>query len=580
MIKRKRYLTPFSPLFLPPSVVTYLLHHIRRFAPLIVTGGDIPRRAIEKERIMKKSANQIRLITLITAMCILMGCAGATIAADKDDEKNPHLWKPRVKSVSVFKNGLGFFLSEAETELDEGWCVSSQIPPAAFGTLAIFSHDEDKMVDIVGSGTGQVIEFDGVDAPDTEEARRERLEANMELNVQLTYKREDQDLTVAGRLRSIGPKYVILKAKSSNFAVEIDSITKMKILDLPIRVHLHDTSDEKKVPKKAKLGMAYLRKGVTWIPEYSLKILDEDTAELTLRGTLVNEAEDLIHCDVNFVVGVPHFVHTNYMAPIAVGQMIRTIGTAVAPQAIRSQIMNRGAIVRNTQRDLRVVDQPVPAAAGNLKKVTGSLPSLAGPGGTDYTVYTKKDLTVRKGEKAIVTLFRHRIKYSHIYRWSLPGKLQHNLVLHNSTPTAWTTGPCLAISDGRPLSEDLLKYVPRGASGELPVTTAINVATDVSETEIKRKLKAHSPRSHHYLDLVTLRGTIKVRNFEKRKIKVVVTQTVAGKPTEATEKGKIIINTQKLQLQKREGRIVWTIEVEPGKTNEMTYVYERYVPSG
>ena len=48
-------------------------------------------------------------------------------------------------------------------------------------------------------------------------------------------------------------------------------------------------------PQKATLGMAYLRKGITWIPDYTLKVLDDDNAELTLRGTLVNEAEDLIH---------------------------------------------------------------------------------------------------------------------------------------------------------------------------------------------------------------------------------------------------------------------------------------------
>ena len=61
--------------------------------------------------------------------------------------------------------------------------------------------------------------------------------------------------------------------------------------------------------------MAYLRKGITWIPDYTLKVLDDDNAELTLRGTIVNEAEDLIHTDVHLVVGVPHFVHTEYMAP-------------------------------------------------------------------------------------------------------------------------------------------------------------------------------------------------------------------------------------------------------------------------
>ena len=74
----------------------------------------------------------------------------------------------------------------------------------------------------------------------------------------------------------------------------------------------------------------------------------DTTAELTLRGTVVNEAEDLIHCDVNLVVGVPHFVHTNFLAPIAVGQIIRTIGTAVAPAEFKGQIMSRSSIASNS----------------------------------------------------------------------------------------------------------------------------------------------------------------------------------------------------------------------------------------
>jgi len=517
------------------------------------------------------------------AMGIALGFAATAMATPNGDEENPHLWKPKVKSVSVFKNGLGFFMREGKVALDEGWCVSEHVPPAAFGTLAIYSHDEKSTVDIIGSGPGQIVEFDGVDSPDTIEARRERLEANMELRLELSYERDEKTLTVAGKLRSVGPKYAILQAKASNFAVPIAAITRLRVLDLPIRVHLQNAEAGKQhtSPDSATIGMAYLRKGITWIPEYTLKILDDETAELTLRGTLVNEAEDIIHCDVNFVVGVPHFVHTDFMAPIAVGQLIRTIGTAVAPKQLRKQFMNQAAIGSNAfiSPQLDVVTKPPKSGAGNLAAAVGNLPSLAGPGGTDYTVYTKSDLTVRRGEKAIVTLFTRKIRYSHVYRWELPGKLRHLLVLHNSTPTAWTTGPCLAVSDGRPLSEDLLKYVPQGGSGEIPVTTAINVANDISETEIDRKLKAHSPKDKVHYDLVKLRGTVKVRNFEKRAIKVIVTQSVPGKPTGASDKGKITIDTRKLRLLERTGRIQWILEIKPGQTREVTYVYERYVPS-
>ena len=130
----------------------------------------------------------------------------------------------------------------------------------------------------------------------------------------------------------------------------LEGITRLQVLELPLRIHVAGSGD--KPVQKPSLGMAYLRQGITWIPDYTMKVLDDETAELTLRGTLVNEAEDLIHSDVHLVVGVPHFVHTGYLAPLAVGQVIRSIGAAVGnlgvPPGVQSQIMNSAAIVRKT----------------------------------------------------------------------------------------------------------------------------------------------------------------------------------------------------------------------------------------
>src|SRR5262249_7096240 len=91
------------------------------------------------------------------------------------DEPNPRVWQPRTKSVAVFKNGMGFFLREGEAALHDGWFVAKEIPPAAFGTLMIFSSNKDEMVDIVGSGPGEVIEFDGVDGPKDAAPKANRL---------------------------------------------------------------------------------------------------------------------------------------------------------------------------------------------------------------------------------------------------------------------------------------------------------------------------------------------------------------------------------------------------------------------
>jgi len=532
-----------------------------------------------------KAMNRWRMALVLACLAGGLWTAAAATAAPKDEEENPHLWKSRVTSVAVFKNGLGFFVREGDVTLRDGWCVGREIPPATFGTLAIYAHADDEVVDVVGSGPGEVVAFDGVDAPDDLATRRRRLEGCLHLKVQVTYTKHDADRTAAGRLVSAGPDFAAIETDTNTFAVPVEAIKQLQVLELPMRVHVKAAGAKAARPAgKTTLGMAYLRKGITWIPEYTLKVIDEETAELTLRGTLVNLAEDLVHADVNFVVGVPHFAHTQYMAPVAVGQVIRTIGSAVAPAQVRTQIASRAAITSNFIRADQfngaagVVDRPVGGGA-DVKDALGNLPTLAGAAGTDFTVYTKTDLTVRQGEKVIVTLFTKRIRYAHLYRWSPPQRLEHRLVLANSTATAWTTGPCLAVSGASPLSEDLLRYTPVGGKVEVPVTAAVNIAHSQDEKETARKLKAYSPSHNFWLDLVTIEGALKVRNFEKKVVDVVIEPTIKGRPTKASDGGDIWKDTTKLKLLERTGRIRWRLTLQPGETREVTYTYERYVPS-
>ena len=251
----------------------------------------------------------MKAITRITLFLLVGIALLAAPARSAEAPGNPHLWKPKVKSVTVFKNGLGFFMREGQVSLRNGWCVANAVPPASFGTLAIYSHGENEVVDVVGSGPGEVVEFDDLDSASDLATKRARLESSLHLEVQLTYSQKGRERIAAATLAAIGPEFAVLDADNNSFAVPVAGITKMQILKLPLRVHV-SAEQEGESPEKTTLGMAYLRQGLTWIPEYTLRILDDDTAEMTLRGTLVNEAEDLIHCDVNFVVGVPHFIHT------------------------------------------------------------------------------------------------------------------------------------------------------------------------------------------------------------------------------------------------------------------------------
>jgi hypothetical protein len=495
-----------------------------------------------------------------------------------EDIDNPQLWNPRTTSVAVFKNGFGFFMRQGEVKLRDGWSLARQVPPAAFGTLAIYSHHSGEIVDVVSSGPGEVVEFDNRDAPDNLTTKTARLESCRNLKISLDYLQAGKKRSACGKLLGVGSEFAILESDSNSLAVPVAGITRLQITDLPVRAHVADEAG--KSPASTTLGMAYLRSGITWIPEYTLKVVDDDTAELTLRATLVNEAEDLIHCDVNFVVGVPHFVHTDYLAPIAVGQMIRSVAASVAPPGLSNQIMNRAAITSNARAANQFGPEPEDRTESvDMRNLMGNLPQMDGPASSDYTVYTKKDLTVRRGEKAIVNLFVKRVKYSHLYRWSPPQAMQHFLLLQNGTDSAWTTGPFLATSHDQPLSEDLLKYTPRGGRCELPVTSAMNVAGDQSETEVDRKMKEHSPSKDYYLDLVTLKGELKIRSFEKAPIELIVQLNIPGKPVKASDQARLTVDTNKLKLTERAGAANWQIRLEPAQSKTLTYEYQRYVPS-
>ncbi|MBN8600327.1 MAG: hypothetical protein J0M26_04830, partial [Planctomycetes bacterium] len=80
------------------------------------------------------------LKTWKTSLGLILGLAiaGSPTFGDTTDDTttNPHVWKPKTKSVSVFKNGFGFFTRSAKVQLNDGWAHAAEVPPATFGTLA------------------------------------------------------------------------------------------------------------------------------------------------------------------------------------------------------------------------------------------------------------------------------------------------------------------------------------------------------------------------------------------------------------------------------------------------------------
>ncbi len=511
---------------------------------------------------------------------LVVACLAAPplLAQPPETRTSPRLWEPRTRSVTVFKDGYGFFVRDGEVTPTDGWAVAGALPPAAFGTLAFFSRDEREVVDVVGAGPGQRVDFDGIDSPKDPADKRSALQRHLDLEMTLRHGHRGGSRESAGRLVSVTDDFALLESDAGVVAVPIEAIDSLQLLRLPLRLHV--AREGRDATGRTSLGVAYLREGITWVPEYTLRLLDDRSAELTLRGVVINQAEDLVRAEVNFVVGTPNFAHRAQISPLLAGQVLRMVAGYGGDRASMTQIAN--SLTANFSRDgsLDVVPPPAPGQEGaSIREVMGGLPRIESEGASDFSVYRIKDLTVRQGEKASVVLFTQKVPYGHLYKWVGGGPIRHHLVLRNDSQEPWTTGPLIALSDRQPLSEDLFKYVPAGGQGEFPLTEAVNITKRVSEVEKDRALRAYAPNSHTSFDLVTISGEIELRNFDKEEVRLQIEYPITGKPTSAGAGGRVRVGTDSLQLTERRGTIEWDLRLKPGESVTLPYSYERYVPS-
>jgi hypothetical protein len=99
-------------------------------------------------------------LPILLAGLLIVSSFNQAAYSQQSTSSNDHLWKPKTRSVSVFKNGFAFFTQSGKVKLNDGWCYASELPPAAFGTLAVYSTKTNQVVDIVGSGNGEVVDFE------------------------------------------------------------------------------------------------------------------------------------------------------------------------------------------------------------------------------------------------------------------------------------------------------------------------------------------------------------------------------------------------------------------------------------
>ncbi|MEQ1765751.1 MAG: hypothetical protein ABL984_21670, partial [Pyrinomonadaceae bacterium] len=403
----------------------------------------------------------------------------------------------------------------------------------------------------------------------------------------------------------VGSITLSLKTESGVMLIPANSVRKIEILDAlpsvlkPKReklVRLGLKTSGAKDGQAVNVGIAALERGLRWIPAYRVEVKGDPIkeAKLELEANVVNDLADLKNTEINFVVGVPHFLFQDTASPLSINTAFAGVSSNFRrdesnrmSNAIQSQVM--------TTADGIGIDDASPTIAGEEQTTSFSAEQLF--------LYQTTLLALKKGERATTRLFSLTVPCSEVFEWTItdigdvhqrylnPGysgqpinslqdlttKIWYALRLKNTTGMPWTTAPAISFRDWKPLGQDLLKFTGIGGEEVLRVTPATEVLGSHSlEEKMRTKERLRWNGSDYDFDLVTVEGTVKVRNVQKQPVELVLTRNLVGQVASASDEAKIIKSGLNLQSVNSNSIIKWSVKIPPGE-KELKYTYNVYV---
>jgi len=581
---------------------------------------------------------------IICAVVVLLVVANPVSAAEPATPLGA-LAKMPVKEVTVFKDGHAYVVHQGTMPTENGNVLLDLLPSPVLGTFWPYSLDKKATLASVTAGRRRV------KVERTAMTLRELIEANIGAEIVvteggktpyaanivrlLTRSAEELDATSPPPAVDHLPmksNILLLKTIEGTRAVPIEHITDVKFVGKyetklsgeEIRNLLTMKLDwaGQAPAKTAEVGMAYVQKGIRWIPNYRIELDGKGKAVVKLQATLLNELTDLNDATVNLVVGVPSFYFKETTDPIALAQAITQLSPYFQTDAASTQYALSNAMMTQVAR------------GGEIRHGKGAVAQAAAPdlgpevGGNgsqseDLFVFTVKNVTLAKGQRMVLPVSQFTIDYKDVYTLDVPygpplemrqqvsdpntadlvrlmiaPKVMHKLRLLNGNVQPLTTAPALLLKEGKVLSQAMMTYTSKGGSVDLTLTTAVDVKVRKSDKEAKRTPNAATFNTEAFWR-IDIASSIEISNFSGKPIEVEVTRYVLGNLDKAgdgakTEMINLLEDDDGAALHVRPGwwgyyswprwwghfngigRVSWTVKLEPGKSAEQKYEWHYY----
>jgi len=564
-----------------------------------------------------------RRFALVACKCIVGSIAfsAAVFWSQSAFSGEPPETELKTTTVAAFKNGLAFVVKQGDARLEAGVGNIASVPNATLGSLWIAPNDAGASLDeivahrykvsgqqsltvlaeVLLANAGKVLTIvDNNQKEYTGEIVGFRQAAGSALlsnpSAENSY---SNALPVLPQPRAV-PEFLLLKSEGKILALYFHNIARVV---LPADSILQQTQVEERKALRFKikgatghtnLTMGYLEHGLGWTPSYLISLQDDKMAQITMQAVLVDDVEDLKDTDLFFVVGVPNFAYANITSPMALQQSLldfmqaatrRNDANGLYPNALTGQRVIGGVV-----NGLGDADSEAPSFASTIQELQGAQEE-------DLFLYNRKNVTLGRGERATYNVFSEIVNYEHIYEWNLEdqprvdgfGNAQNNLNsgadrstkdsiwhalrLKNTTKFPWTSAPTLVISGTKPLSQDTVPYTPKGATSSLRLTVATDIRASHEENEVDRQKDVQRRRSHNY-DEVTVEGTLTVRNYKSKEVRLSIADRVRGSVESQTDDGKTTKLAEAIAVDNPLSRLTWEVTLKGGEEKVIKYRYK------
>ncbi|MHC4647882.1 MAG: hypothetical protein ACYTBJ_20660 [Planctomycetota bacterium] len=485
-----------------------------------------------------------------------------------------------VKEITVFKDGHVFVLHEGRAPTSSaGDVVLDYLPRPILGTFWAYAADSKaRLAGVVSSR--RVVSVDR-----TALTVRELIEANVGRKVRISQDdvppyqctifgvptRSTAELTRTsppGTPEELPQRgdVVLLKLEEGVKAVPIDRIEEVTFIDEPAAtlgreefrnvMTLRLDWQKRKPEKTANVGMVYVQRGIRWIPNYRIDIDGKGNAVVKLQATLINELADVEDVKAHLVIGVPRFVFHETPDPISLQETVARL-SGVFREDSRTAFSFSNSIMTQVQVEPR-------GRASRGGDVIDLGPDAAASGkNEDLYIFTLEHVTLKKGQRMVVPVAEYKLKYSDVFtldlRFGPPPEVRHRLnndqqaqiarlmsgpkVMHkirveNKAECPLTTAPVLLLKSGRIIGQSMMRYTPVGASVDLELTTAVDIAVKKLDNETGFTPDAEKWDGHRY-GRRDLAGKIHVTNHGEESIHLEVCRSVLGHIDSATQSGAI-----------------------------------------